>query len=211
MPVSRGITAINLGCGTDVAPGWTNIDSSPNARAAKYPALRWLLWKMRLLSTEHYRISWPRDILIHDLRKPLPFASESVDYAYSSHTLEHLAREEGARLIREVWRVLKPGGIVRIVVPDLTLAVRRYLADLQQPMTCARAATTLLTALRLAPRGGRDIHRWMYDAPSLSALLEASGFSCVTVRGFREGAVPDCALLDNRPDDSLHIEATKPR
>jgi hypothetical protein len=41
MPLPAGAIALNLGCGLSIAPGWINIDNSPNARLAKYPRLRW--------------------------------------------------------------------------------------------------------------------------------------------------------------------------
>jgi hypothetical protein len=50
----------------------------------------------------------------------------------------------------------------------------------------------------------------MYDAPSLTAMLSEAGFTNVTVCKFRQGRVPDCETLDNRPEDSIHIEADKP-
>jgi hypothetical protein len=67
-----------------------------------------------------------------------------------------------------------------------------------------------LNWLQLSRPGVRDPHRWMYDAPSLAAILGEAGFINTTVCEYREGRVPDCAILDNHPDDSLHLEAEKP-
>jgi len=55
------------------------------------------------------KVPWNPEILIHDLRTPLPFRDGSASTVYSSHLLEHLYFEEGQRLIRETHRVLAEG------------------------------------------------------------------------------------------------------
>jgi predicted SAM-dependent methyltransferase len=70
-------------------------------------------------------------VIAHDLRRGLPFADESFVAAYGSHVLEHLDPDAGERLLRECHRVLAPGGIVRIVVPDLEAIARLYLESLE--------------------------------------------------------------------------------
>src|SRR4029077_9096433 len=72
MPLPAGATAINLGCGLSTAPGWINIDNSPNARLAKYPWVRWTLWKIGILSDLHYSVNWSDSIQTYDLKKTLP-------------------------------------------------------------------------------------------------------------------------------------------
>jgi predicted SAM-dependent methyltransferase len=208
MPLPNGTKAVNIACGTAVAPGWINIDNSPNARLARYPPLRWVLWKMGILSDRHYSVQWPL-VVIHDARKRLPFVDCSIDYVYTSHYLEHNSVRDAHHLIAEVFRILKAGGVLRVVVPDLELGARRYLETLKNSPSDQRAAIDFLEWLQLGRPGVRDPHLWMYDAASLSALLREHGFVNVRNRGFREGKVPDCERLDNRPDDSLFIEAEK--
>ena len=70
-------------------------------------------------------------IICHDLRDPLPFQSHHFDGAYSSHVLEHFTPTQAHALLRELNRVLRPGGIVRIVVPDLEEICREYLKNLE--------------------------------------------------------------------------------
>ncbi len=62
----------------------------------------------------------------------IPATSQSVDVVYHSHLLEHLQEEDGEDLIRECFRVLKPKGILRVVVPDLEKICRDYLSTLQE-------------------------------------------------------------------------------
>lgn len=210
MTLPTDVKAINLGCGTVIAPGWINIDNSPNARLSKYPPLRWLGWKLGVLSDEHYAIEWPESMIIRDLRKNLPFADSSIDYTYSSHLLEHLTLDDASNLLKEVLRVLKPGGLLRLVVPDLTYGARCYVDALNAHPTNHKAAPEFLSWLQLSRSGVRDPHLWMYDAPSLMTLLREAGFSKTRVCEHKVGSVPDCDILDNRPDESLHVEAAKP-
>lgn len=210
MALPAGAKAINLGCGLSIAPGWINIDNSPNARLSKYPRLKWALWKLGVLSRPHYDVAWSRSIQIHDLRKRLPYPDSSIDYVYTSHFLEHLSRHDAQKLIVEAFRVMKPGGLLRVVVPDLAIGVRQYLAAMQVNPHDAKAAPEFLNWLQLSRPGARDPHLWMYDAPSLAAMLNDCGFINAVVCEYQKGRAPDCDILDNRPIDSLHLEAEKP-
>lgn len=89
---------INLGCGSQrpLNPEWTNLDS----------------WE-----GGGHEIDEP-NFLKHDLREPLPFEDNSCDAALMSHLIEHLTCLDSVKLLREVRRVLKPGGIVMVSVPD---------------------------------------------------------------------------------------------
>jgi Methyltransferase domain len=90
---------LNFGCGTRFAPGWTNIDFHGDGVHVK---------RVNLLAG-------------------FPFPESSFDVVYSSHVLEHFTPEQGAFLIGESCRVLKPGGTLRTVVPDLEGSCREYL------------------------------------------------------------------------------------
>lgn len=72
------------------------------------------------------------DILHHDVRKPFPFADETFDAAYLLHIVEHLTPPEAESLIRELYRVLKPRGILRVSTPDLEDICRSYLRQLDE-------------------------------------------------------------------------------
>jgi len=204
MPLAPGTVAVNLGCGTTVAPGWVNLDNSPTARLVALPVVPKLVGLVRRLP------SWPAGMIVRDLRKPLPFANGSVDFVYSSHTLEHLTRDDAERLLREVTRVLKPGGVARIVVPDLAVGVARYVADTTSGDP--NAAHGLMSMLELG-RGGRrhrSSHKWMWDGASLTAAMAAAGMADARVLTGGEGQAPDLDVLDARRDHSAHVEATKP-
>ncbi|MBW4682214.1 MAG: methyltransferase domain-containing protein [Microcoleus vaginatus WJT46-NPBG5] len=95
---------LNVGCGSTFHLAWTNIDFSPQSP----------------------------DVQRYDIRKKLPYLDNCFDACYSSHVLEHLTKEEAKNLVSECWRVLKPGGVARLVVPDLESIVRNYLDALER-------------------------------------------------------------------------------
>ena len=61
-----------------------------------------------------------------DVRQVLPFKEECVDLIFSSHMLEHLTKNEGLFFLRECYRVMKPGAVMRIVVPDAQRLINYY-------------------------------------------------------------------------------------
>jgi predicted SAM-dependent methyltransferase len=147
---------LNLGCGLQSPPGWINVDASWNARLAKYPLLRRALSRFRLLPADKLDIPWNPAIVIHDVRKRLPFSEGSVAAVYASHVLEHLYREEGQRLMAESFRVLAPGGILRIVVPDLRAMVDEYLGN-----NASKSQVSVPESLRPADKmNQRLLMRW---------------------------------------------------
>lgn len=208
-PPPQGTKALNIGCGTTVAPGWLNLDNSPNARLSKIPGARVLLNRVGLLSNSHLAVEWPKDLIVRGAGRTLPFRDGEIDFVYSSHLVEHLSRTDAARLLSNVLRVLKPGGVVRIVVPDLAAQARSYLSRLEANPLDALAAPAFLNGIQLSKPGHRDPHLWMYDEPSLIALLEEGGFADVTLCPPGKGRTPDLDLLDIRPEGSLHVEASK--
>src|SRR5438105_2893856 len=110
---------LHVGCGFNTPNGWINMDSSWGARLAKHPQLHRAARTLRLAPEKQFEYQWCTNILLHDLRKPLPFPSASVSAIYGSHVLEHLYLVEARRLLQECFRVLSTGGILRLVVPDL--------------------------------------------------------------------------------------------
>ncbi|MGB7160680.1 MAG: methyltransferase domain-containing protein [Tepidisphaeraceae bacterium] len=178
-----------------------------NARLAKRPWLRKLAGTLRLAPRSQIDIPWPRNVSYVNLRSPLPYDENAFDAVYASHTLEHLYRDEALRLLREGRRVVRPGGHVRMLVPDLAGIVQEYLGQIRMPDAlhdddpARRMCRRLL--MRGEQRGGRGLayslylsrtdfhsHKWMYDGPSLVKLFNEAGFADARVMGFRESAIP---------------------
>ena len=184
---------LNLGCGAVAPPAWINVDFAIGARLNKSLA--------RPIARRIFTTEWPENVVIHDLTKRFPWADRSADAVYSSHTLEHLSREAGEHFVAECRRVLRPGGVIRIVVPDLARIVCEY----QSGKIDGRDFLTELGAH--APWAGRgklrqiaaffsgSLHLCMYDEKALTELLMRCGFACRRAAPF-ESAIPDIATIE---------------
>lgn len=110
---------LNVGCGSHYHQDWRNLD---------------------LYSDDP-------SVVQHDVRRGIPFDEEQFEAVYHSHILEHLPPYMGRQLIAECYRVLKPGGVLRIVVPDLERIAKLYLKKLD-------------SAIAQEPGAAADYH-WM--------------------------------------------------
>lgn len=104
MSSKNNLTLLNLGCGSTFHSSWKNLDVNPLSEEIEY---------------------W-------DAKQGVPFKSGSVDFVYHSHLLEHLVAEDGQILLEECFRVLKPKGILRVVVPDLEGICKAYLSAISR-------------------------------------------------------------------------------
>lgn len=95
---------VNLGCGNRHHKDWINLDFHSNSK----------------------------HVQTFNLNEPLPFKDNSIDVVYHSHVLEHFNKCKAKEFSKECYRVLKPGGIIRVVVPDLEDIVINYLYYLNQ-------------------------------------------------------------------------------
>jgi SAM-dependent methyltransferase len=209
------MTRINVGCGPAALPGFDNIDNSPSVFLARHPALKWLVFRLGLMSARQYETKWPADILWQDASRGLRYADGEVDRIYSSHFLEHLREDVAVRVLKECRRVLKPGGLFRLVVPDLLHFARKYVAETEALIEKDTASRAARDELLFTVCGGHlkkdragSLHMFMYDWPALRLLLTEVGFSDIRRCAFQQSADPELAKLDNRPEDSLLVEMT---
>jgi predicted SAM-dependent methyltransferase len=134
---------LNVGCGEVFHDAWTNVD---------------------------FRAFSPK-VIAHDLRRPLPFAGASFTAVYSSHLLEHFSRAFAPVFLAECHRLLKPGGVLRVVVPDLETIAKLYLENLQGALAGdAKAAARhqwmtveLLDQMVREESGGEMLKHWSQD------------------------------------------------
>lgn len=203
---------VNLGCGLAALPGFDNIDNSPSVVLSRFPRIKWALFKFGLISESHYRTVWPAGIKWQDASRGLDYADSSVDRIYSSHFLEHVPYAKAQRILSECRRILKPGGIFRLVVPDLLYYSREYVQKTEELIASGQMDRRvhdeyLETLYGAYLTRARSHHHYMYDWPTLSLMMSAIGFENVRLCRFQESNDPDLALLDNRPVDSIHVEA----
>jgi predicted SAM-dependent methyltransferase len=198
---------VNLGSGLSVAPGWINVDASPHAFFSKWPRFALKIFyrisepKKRHSKEEYCDILKSHIFVHHNVQYGIPFPENSVNYLYSSHLLEHLFKEDAKKLLKEAHRVLKKGGIIRICVPDLEYAISFYQKRDKE--------IALNYFFSNSKSGYFARHKYMYDHDLLRQLLEEAGFANIKRCSYRESRIPDINVLDNRPEETLYMEATK--
>jgi predicted SAM-dependent methyltransferase len=215
-----GMHRVNVGCGLAPTPGWLNFDNSLGIRLAAYPTLVSLLHKLKLLNRaqmDKIEFSQKHKIFWADGSKSIPLPDESVEILYSSHMIEHLDRIEAKLFLQEAKRVLAPGGIIRLAVPDLAKLVSEYLdhgdadAFIEATVMGIPRPRTLVERINLVLVGTRH-HQWMFDRKSLCKLLTESGFKSAEPVAPGTTQIPNHEPLNlyERLDESLYVEATKP-
>jgi len=124
---------LNIGCGPLGHDDWLNIDYGILAFAHRFKWLEGLIFKFNFwpknenINQIKYNVGWPNNLKLINARKKIPFAEKSVDYIFTSHFLEHIKKYEALRFLKNSYRCLKSGGILRISVPDLDIAIQRYI------------------------------------------------------------------------------------
>ena len=187
---------VNIGCGDRPTPGWINLE-------------------LRSASNVHF---W-------DCRRGLPFSDNAVNAIYAEHTFEHFEPDaEGKYFLRESLRCLRPGGVLRIVVPDAGAYLRAYgrawdpLASMRQLEARKEGwrdpwlGEIYCTQMQLinAVFRQRGEHKYAYDEETLALILRQTGFSRVIRQRFGVSIDPDMAPdSEARKTESLYVEAVK--
>lgn len=201
---------LNLGCGSQVADEWINVDYALGAQFAKIPFFTLINKKLKLFDLE-----WNKKIYLHDLTKKLPWADCSVDAVYSSHTLEHFSKKDGRRFLAECHRVLRKDGIIRIIVPDLRRHVLDYIEgrieadDFVEKLGVLYGNGANVLKNRIAPLI-QFPHKCMYDSPRLLKILDEIGFDAKSRAPF-DSDITHIRLveLQGRTDNAVIVEGRK--
>jgi predicted SAM-dependent methyltransferase len=189
MKPSRSEMKLHLGCGKRYIPGFVHID------LADFP---------------HIDFKQSVDKLPN-------FRANSVDLIYSSHTFEYFDRMQGEDVLREWRRVLKPGGILRLAVPDFEALAKVYSQYRNLDLIHGP-----LYGRMVVRSGTKDLilfHRTCYDFKSLSRILKKCGFRNVHRYDWRDTLHKDYddfsqAYVPHMEKQtglliSLNVEATK--
>lgn len=179
----HGVDRLHWGCGSTRPAGWVNADRQSGAGI---------------------------DISC-DIRDGLPIDDDTFDYAVSVHALQEVPLDELVAVLRELRRVLRSGGVLRLVLPDARKAIDAYLAG--------NADHFLVPDEDARSLGGKFVthilwyghSRTMFTTDFIVELLEDAGYSRVEVCGFNQTASAYSGIveLDNRPEESLYVEAVK--
>jgi predicted SAM-dependent methyltransferase len=203
---------VQYGAGCIAPEGWLHYDASPSVWLERLPVIG------PLIRVNENR--FPSSVQFGDIVDGLPIEENSAQAVYASHVLEHLAYDEFWVALRNTYKMLKPGGVFRMIVPDLQERARRYLACVasNDPEASSRFLKECYLGQSSRPRSafaklrnlfGRSKHLWMWDEVSLSEALKSVGF--VNVRRCKYGDASDPAFVlvereDRFVDQSLEID-----
>lgn len=174
---------LHFGCGPRILSDWVNVDG----------------W--------HF----PGIDFAADLRQPLPLSSRSCRLIFTEHVFEHIDIDFRMPVLREFFRILQPGGTVRIIVPDCKKFADAYI----------RGDTEWFKTGLGWPTGGAEglnrvftthTHRFIDDWESLSSSLREAGFCRVEQSSFNASAIPELRIdsdAPNRIQQSLYVEARR--
>lgn len=183
----KGLKMLNIGCGTDYKKGWVNIDNNSDNNIDKLD------------------VNW-------DLRNPLPIDDNSVDFIFNEHFVEHLTPEEARIALSDLMRVLKPGGVMRIAMPDLESVVNTYInVPLKKdPVIKEFKMDFIQTKAEWMNMSFRWWgHMWLYDWEELVRRLHEIGFDNVKRAKLRKSKYPELRDLEIRDGSILIAEVVK--
>jgi SAM-dependent methyltransferase len=174
---------LNWGCGPEPVPGWVNAD----------------------------RLAAPGIQLTGDIRDGLPVADGAFDYVVSIHALQDVPYLDLARVLRELRRVLRPGGWLRLALPDLDRAIDAYLRGDRHYFYIPDGDAASLGGKLSVQMTWYGSSRSLFTADFVEELLRRADFSAVYRCRYRETTSPYAEIveLDNRERESLFIEATR--
>jgi predicted SAM-dependent methyltransferase len=183
------LNLLNLGCGFAFFDGWVNAD---------FFHLPIKFWKKNQRKTPDWML---------DLRYPLNCPDNYWDGVYTEHTLEHLTPAQDFRLFKELYRTMKPGAHLRIIVPNLDKYIQFYNGN-SPDKQFDEMFTTGAEALRNVTQNYLHFSTW--NAELMVQFCKKAGFSQVKEVAFNQG---DASLIikdtPNRAWESLYIEACK--
>ena len=167
-------------------------------------------------------IMQPRcQFLHHDVLNGLPYPDNSVSLIYHSDILEHFSYHEAIVFLKECHRVLKPGGLMRVCVPDFYQIVEAYYQsnmdrfndvqpkEYREVKSRAIKASMLLFGSIGSSQNAYQGHQMMYDSDGLKEMLEMNGFVDVKMMPIDESKSPLMCNKDVHRDMELIMECRK--
>lgn len=175
---------LHLGCGSNHFAGWVEVDLERTNRPT----------------------------IVHDLRLGLPAPAGSCAFIYSEHVFEHIPLADAERLMRDCAAALRPGGTMRVAMPDLESLVGYYRGNWrEQPWIADHGYGDMSTAAEMLNTALRDWgHLYVYDFADLSQRLLTAGFGTVARCAWGDSAHPELKGLETREDSRLIVEAVAP-
>lgn len=173
---------VQFGCAFSSGEGWENFDSSATLRIERIPVVGKIISAVFSGNGERF----PSNVRYGDICKGLPIAPRSAKGVYASHVLEHLSLQDCRAAIENTFSMLAPGGVFRLIVPDLQARSQKYIQNYQQGVpegslefmrsTGLGREQTLRTPLEHIRAMIGSHHLWMWDEHSMSDELRRAGF-----------------------------------
>jgi len=175
----RSPLRLHLGSGRRRREGWVNID----------------------LVGRHADIAWT-------VTQPLPFAANSVDAIFHEALVRYLSMRQCLALTRDCFRVLRPGGVLRVGVVDTLAYSRSYATDPTGLLESLRPhrPTPLLALQEMWYMGDA---RTVYDYDTLALIAQASGFAMIESRAFGSSRLEPCPDAKSHEAEMFYLEAVK--
>ena len=201
--LSKHFRKYNLGCGTLLFPEFLNIGYWANLGDGNL--------------YEDFNGTKGAYMLNFDLRNGIPAEDNSLSLVYHCHMLEHLSYVEGISFTKECFRVLSPGGRMRIVVPDLELWINAYknknrffFEEYRKVLDPSLHVTN--GAIFMGMLHGHE-HRCGYDFETLCWMLEDAGFSRLERKLYGDSSIEGISKMEPqhplRTMESLCVECMK--
>ena len=220
------IININIGCGNRVTKGYINFDNSFSVRLKIFPLffIRFL-YLLKIIAKQHYdyiKFLKEHNVKYCDARIKIPFEDGMIDNIYSSHTFEHLRYEDGDKFLNECIRVLKIGGGIRLVVPNLRLHIEDYITQKDADDFFVKLGIFHDSHIKFNKFKSfiRNIisdgvgHKHMYDEESIKKKLIKNGFKGPIIVQSGQTILKNLGELDlnernDKKSKSLYVEAYK--
>jgi predicted SAM-dependent methyltransferase len=170
---------LHLGSGGEHKDGWVNVD----------------------LIGDPIELAW-------DLARGVPFGDGSAHGVFHEHLLEHIPLRAGYRFLQECFRVLAPGGILRVGVPDAGKLAQSYAGDGTYLAALHPDRPTRMLALQELFYWHR--HTTMFDTETLALMFRAAGFDNPVQKEFGDTALPAAPDTERRRAETLYMEAVRP-
>jgi predicted SAM-dependent methyltransferase len=198
---TANINKLHVGCGNVILDGWLNIFLD---HREEYGRL--------IKEGQAFKLNY-------NLLKPWPVDNQAIRFISGSHFIEHLDLNDGIKFLKEAYRVMQSGGIIRLSCPDLEIYARHYVNGnkeffnhplIREWCTFKNAQTPGEIFIAKAYDSGLS-HRWFYDLDSLKHILELTGFKNIRRCQRLEGQMLELARLEpkERELETLYVEATK--
>ena len=181
--VEPGLSRLNWGCGDYPEPGWVNSDIKDG----------------------------PGIDVSCDIRQGLPFVDNTFEYAFTSHALPEIPYPDLGIVLAELRRVLKRGGTLRLVLPDLDRGIRAYLENDRDYFLVPDEDAETIGGKLITQLVWYGWSRTPFTMDFTEELLRKAGFATVQACRYREtkSQFPEIVELDSRERESLFVEATK--